>query len=212
MNPSRSIRTARLILTPVGGADLPELIALAVAQHGKNLTVADTAAEVFEFLLGRYRAMYEEQGIGADVIAAVQVCRPGVPADFDRRVKAVAHFRALPEAASLAAANKRVSNILAKEAGAAAGEVSVALLQEPAEKELAHALAAISVEVEPLFAAGDYTAALARLAVLKAAVDTFFDHVMVMADDPQVKANRLRLLANLRALFLRVADVSQLQA
>jgi glycyl-tRNA synthetase beta chain len=192
--------------------DLPELIAAAVQQQVGRLTSATVEADVFEFLLGRYRAMYEEQGIAADVIAAVQVCRPGVPADFDRRVKAVAHFRALPEAASLAAANKRVSNILAKETTVSAGEVSTALLREPAEKELAHALAALAVEVEPLFAAGDYTAALSRLAVLKAAVDTFFDSVMVMADDAAVRENRLRMLGNLRALFLRVADVSQLQA
>lgn len=192
--------------------DLAGLIAFSVQQHGKNLSNANTESEVFDFLLGRYRAMYEEQGIAPDVIAAVQVCRPTVAADFDARVKAVAHFRALPEAESLAAANKRVSNILAKEAGGVDGKADPALFVEAAEKELGSVLAGIEAEVAPLFAAGNYTDALAKLARLKAPVDAFFDSVMVMAEDAAVRQNRLRLLGQLRALFLRVADVSQLQA
>jgi glycyl-tRNA synthetase beta chain len=193
--------------------DLPELIAFAAQQQGGKLSNKTVEADVFEFLLGRYRAMYEEQGIAPDVIQAVQVCRPRVAADFDQRVKAVAHFRALPEAASLAAANKRVSNILAKEpADSLGGAINPGLLTEAAEKQLATSLQAIAALVEPLFADGEYTAALAQLASLKEPVDAFFDRVMVMADDVAVRRNRLNMLWQLRQLFLRVADVSQLQA
>jgi len=193
--------------------DLPELIAFAAQQQGGKLSNKTVEADVFEFLLGRYRAMYEEQGIAPDVIQAVQVCRPRVAADFDQRVKAVAHFRALPEAASLAAANKRVSNILAKEpVESLGGDINAALLSESAEQQLAAALQTISADVEPLFAAGDYTAALTQLARLREPVDVFFESVMVNVDKEEVRRNRLNLLWQLRQLFLRVADVSQLQA
>ena len=189
--------------------DLEKLVQAATAQHGSALTSATTAADVFDFLLGRYRAMYEEQGIPVDVIQAVQACRPTVARDFDRRVKAVAAFRDLPAAAVLAAANKRVSNILAKEAPSG-GEIQAELLQPGAEKALADAVKALSAQVAPLYAAGDYGSALTALASLREPVDRFFEEVMVMADDSAVRANRLRLLSWLRALFLRVADISQL--
>ncbi|MCP5774040.1 DALR anticodon-binding domain-containing protein, partial [Klebsiella pneumoniae] len=132
------------------------------------------------------------------------------PLDFDKRVNAVNHFRALPEAAALAAANKRVANILAKEA-TPEGAVVEANLVEDAEKALFAELAKIAPQVEPLFAAKDYTAALSALAALRAPVDAFFDGVMVMADDADLKANRLRMLAQLRDLFTKVADISVLQ-
>lgn len=189
--------------------DLEKLVQAATAQHGDALSSATTAADVFDFLLGRYRAMYEEQGIPVDVIQAVQACRPTVARDFDRRVKAVAYFRTLPEAAALAAANKRVSNILAKEV-VSGGEIERNLLQAGAEQDLAAAVTALSATVAPLYAAGDYTAALTALASLRTPVDAFFDSVMVMAEDAAVRANRLRLLSWLRTLFLRVADISQL--
>lgn len=199
----------RILIEGELDADLEQLVIAATHQHGSALTVASTATDVFDFLLGRYRAMYEDQGITPDVIAAVQACRPTQARDFDRRVKAVAHFQSLPEAGALAAANKRVSNILAKEA-ISAGDIDAALLQEGAEKALATAVEQLSRRVEPLFAAGDYTQALTALAGLRAPVDAFFDSVMVMAEDAAVRANRLRLLSQLRALFLRVADISQL--
>ncbi|MFS1587618.1 DALR anticodon-binding domain-containing protein, partial [Acinetobacter radioresistens] len=132
------------------------------------------------------------------------------PLDFDKRVNAVNHFRNLPEAAALAAANKRVANILAKEA-APEGSVVEANLVEDAEKALFAELAKITPVVEPLFAAKDYTAALSALAALRVPVDAFFDGVMVMADDAELKANRLRMLAQLRDLFTKVADISVLQ-
>lgn len=199
----------RILIEGELAIDLEKLVQQATDGHGHALTVSTTASDVFEFLLARYRAMYEEQGIAVDVIQAVQACRPTVARDFDRRVKAVAAFSALPAAAALAAANKRVSNILAKEA-ASAGEIQAELLQAGAEKDLADAVKALSAQVAPLYAAGDYAPALTALSSLREPVDRFFTEVMVMADDPAVRANRLRLLSWLRALFLRVADISQL--
>src|SRR5690606_33218097 len=152
-----------------------------------------------------YRAMYEDQGVSVDVIQAVQVLSPASPLDFDDRVKAVNHFKTLPEAQALAAANKRVANILAKE-GSVSGEVDASLLTEQAEKDLYQALQSIAPVVTPLLQSHDYTPALAELATLRAPIDAFFDSVMVMADDAAVKQNRLRLLAQLRALFMSVAD------
>lgn len=189
--------------------DLRELVATAVAQHGSAVTQANSADEVFSFLLGRYRAMFEEQGISAEVIAAVQACQPTVAGDVARRVQAVAAFSGLPEAAALAAANKRVANILAKEASVS-GSVDSSLLQEPAEQDLAAQLDALQTRLAPLYASGDYGQALSLLATLRGPVDAFFDHVMVNADDSTIRLNRLRLLNQLRALFLRVADISLL--
>ncbi|HRF88541.1 MAG TPA: DALR anticodon-binding domain-containing protein, partial [Pseudomonadales bacterium] len=134
------------------------------------------------------------------------------PLDIQQRVLAVHHFTQLPEAASLAAANKRVSNILNKSAVdvAVSSVVDAALLQEAAEKTLAAALAEKQQQVAPLFAQRDYSGTLSALASLREPVDTFFDGVMVMADDAALRNNRLALLAQLRALFLQVADISQL--
>jgi glycyl-tRNA synthetase beta chain len=122
----------------------------------------------------------------------------------------VNHFRSLPEAAALAAANKRVANILAKEA-APTGEIVESKLVEDAEKALYAEIQAILPVVQPLLAAKDYTEALSKLAALRAPIDAFFEGVMVMADDAELKANRLRLLAQLRDLFTSVADISVLQ-
>ncbi len=189
--------------------DLRELVATAVAQHGSAVTQANAAEDVFSFLLGRYRAMFEEQGVSAEVIAAVQACQPTVAGDVARRVQAVAAFSGLPEATALAAANKRVANILAKEPSVS-GSVDSALLQEPAEQDLAAQLDALQARLAPLYASGDYGQALSLLATLREPVDAFFDNVMVNADDAAIRLNRLRLLNQLRALFLRVADISLL--
>jgi glycyl-tRNA synthetase beta chain len=207
-----AIGLLRIVIEKGLALDVQALVAGAAKLYGDKLQNANTASDVFDFLLGRYRAMYEEQGVKAEVILAVQAMRPTQPLDFDRRVKAVAHFAALPEAEALAAGNKRVSNILAKESVPADARVNPALLAEPAEKALADAVAKLQAELAPLFAAGDYQPALTRLAALRPQVDAFFDQVMVMADDAAVKANRLALLAGLRALFLQVADISLLQA
>ncbi|TCM69176.1 glycyl-tRNA synthetase beta chain [Acinetobacter calcoaceticus] len=171
---------------------------------------AKTRQDAVAFLEGRYRAKYEDQGVAVDVIQAVQALSPKSPLDFDKRVNAVNHFRNLPEAAALAAANKRVANILAKEA-TPEGQVVESALLEAAEQALYSQLQALSPVVQPLLAAKDYTAALSQLAALRTPIDAFFDSVMVMAEDPELKANRLRLLAQLRGLFTSVADISVLQ-
>ncbi len=194
--------------------DLPALIARAVKGLGERLTASDVATQVFDFMMDRLRAYYHDSGVGADVFDAVHAQRPTQPLDFDRRVRAVNHFRRLPQADSLTAANKRIANILrqAAEKGIEVpAEVDASRLSEPAEQALADRLNALEREVVPLFDARDYEPALARLAELREAVDRFFDDVMVMVDDQALRANRLALLARLRNLFLRVADLSRLQ-
>jgi glycyl-tRNA synthetase beta chain len=175
------------------------------------LTEQNTASTVVDYMLERFRAHYDEQGIGAEVYLAVHARRPTRPLDFDRRVKAVEAFRQLPEAQALAGANKRVSNILTKQGGDNIGEaVNTSLLQDAEEKTLAEQVEQQAQNVLPLFEQGDYSSALRSLAQLREPVDSFFDEVMVMAEDDAVRNNRLALLNRLRNLFLRVADISLL--
>ncbi|MDN6319496.1 MAG: glycine--tRNA ligase subunit beta [Marinobacter sp.] len=178
-----------------------------------GLSAENTAANVVDYMLERFRAHYDEQGIGAEVYLAVHARRPTRPLDFDRRIKAVEAFRQLPEALALAGANKRVSNILAKQGGDSVGEaVNDGLLQDAAEKTLATKVEQQADKVLPLFEQGDYANALQSLASLQEPVDSFFNDVMVMAEDEAVRDNRLALLNRLHNLFLRVADISLLPA
>ena len=190
--------------------DLEDLVTKSAALFGDKLTNKNVVADVVDFMLGRFRAWYQDEGIAVDVIQAVLARRPTRPADFDARVRAVSHFRTLDSAEALAAANKRVSNILAK-ADAAIGEINLTACVEPAEKALAEAVLALRTEVQPLIAQGDYTAVLDKLANLRAPVDSFFDNVMVNAEDPALRQNRLAILNTLQGLFLQVADISLLQ-
>ena len=190
--------------------DLEDLVKKSAALFGDKLTNQNVVADVVDFMLGRFRAWYQDEGIAVDVIQAVLARRPTRPADFDARVRAVSHFRTLDSAEALAAANKRVSNILAK-ADAAIGEINLTACVEPAEKALAEAVLALRTEVQPLIAQGDYTAVLDKLANLRSPVDSFFDNVMVNAEDPVLRQNRLAILNTLRGLFLQVADISVLQ-
>ena len=190
--------------------DLENLVKKSAALFGDKLTNQNVVADVVDFMLGRFRAWYQDEGIAVDVIQAVLARRPTRPADFDARVRAVSHFRTLDSAEALAAANKRVSNILAK-ADAAIGEINLTACVEPAEKALAEAVLALRTEVQPLIAQGDYTAVLDKLANLRAPVDSFFDNVMVNAEDPALRQNRLAILNTLQGLFLQVADISVLQ-
>ncbi len=204
----------RIIIERQLPLDLPVLIGRAVEGLGERLTAKDVVPQVFDFMMDRLRAYYHDSGVRPDVFDAVYTQRPTQPHDFDRRVRAVNHFCSLAEAGSLAAANKRISNILrqADEKGIdVPAEVDAARLVEAAEKALAERLAGLEREVTPLFDARDYETALTRLAALREAVDRFFDDVMVMVDDQALRANRLALLAKLRNLFLRVADLSRLQ-
>ena len=190
--------------------DLEDLVKKSAALFGDKLTNQNVVADVVDFMLGRFRAWYQDEGIAVDVIQAVLARRPTRPADFDARVRAVSHFRTLDSAEALAAANKRVSNILAK-ADVAIGEINLTACVEPAEKALAEAVLALRTEVQPLIAQGDYTAVLDKLANLRTPVDNFFDNVMVNAEDPALRQNRLAILNTLQGLFLQVADISVLQ-
>ena len=190
--------------------DLEDLVKKSAALFGDKLTNSNVVADVVDFMLGRFRAWYQDEGIAVDVIQSVLARRPTRPADFDARVRAVSHFRTLDSAEALAAANKRVSNILAK-ADAAIGEINLTACVEPAEKALAEAVLVLRTEVQPLIAQSDYTAVLDKLANLRAPVDSFFDNVMVNAEDPALRQNRLAILNTLQGLFLQVADISVLQ-
>ncbi|MDM1246024.1 glycine--tRNA ligase subunit beta [Acinetobacter sp. R933-2] len=206
-----AIGILRLVTENNLDVSIEELIKLALTAYGDVIKDHDkTLADAVAFLEGRYRAKYEDQGVEVDVIQAVQALSPKSPLDFDKRVNAVNHFRNLPEAAALAAANKRVANILAKEA-APTGEIVESKLVEDAEKALYTEIQNLLPVVQPLLAAKDYTEALSKLAALRAPIDAFFDNVMVMAEDAELKANRLRILAQLRGLFTAVADISVLQ-
>lgn len=206
-----AIGILRLLIENQLNLSLSQLLELAVnAYHAKLPDPIKAQYDALNFVEGRYRAMYEDQGVSVDVIQSVQALNPASPLDFDHRIKAVSHFKTLPEASALAAANKRVANILSKEQHVS-GDVDASLLNEQAEKDLYQTLQALTPVVTPLLQAHDYTPALSELAKLRAPIDAFFDNVMVMADDAAVKQNRLRLLAQLRTLFISVADVSMVQ-
>ena len=164
-----------------------------------------------DYIFERLRAWYGDAGIAVECFLAVQARNVTRPLDFDRRVRAVAQFTALSEAAALAAANKRVANILAKQAS---GDIPVAvdsaLLLEPAEVALAADLDNRLSLTQPLLANGDYAGVLRELAGLRTTVDDFFDKVLVNCDDERLRANRFALLARLREAFLGVADISLL--
>lgn len=192
--------------------DLVAAIDAAVGAYGELEPDADCRRQLYDFIFDRLRAWYADAGTQASVYLCVRALNPPSPLDFHRRVEAVADFAGMPEAAALAAANKRVSNLLDKSGEEAGGPGAVApeLLSEAAEERLLARLRRQSEEVAPLFAAGDYREGLTRLASLRDDVDRFFDEVMVMVDDSSVRANRLRLLRELRDLFLQVADISLL--
>ncbi|KQH84440.1 glycine--tRNA ligase subunit beta [Vibrio furnissii] len=206
-----SLGVLRIIVEYGYNLDLVDLVAKAKSLFGDRLSNDNVEQDVIEFMLGRFRAWYQDEGFSVDIIQAVLARHPTKPADFDRRVKAVSHFRDLDAAEALAAANKRVGNILAKFDGELAQDIDLALLQEDAEKALAEAVEVMTEALEPAFATGNYQQALSQLAGLREPVDAFFDNVMVMADDEALKKNRLTLLNNLRNLFLQIADISLLQ-
>ena len=190
--------------------DLPELLRAAAEPFGE--LISDPSAALLDFMLDRLAVNLREQGYSAQEVDAVLALRPARLGEVARRLAAVRAFAALPEAPALAAANKRVGNILKKAEGEVRPEVRPELLQEAAESALAAALAEVAPLADQAFEQGDHTASLQALAALKGPVDTFFDQVMVNADDPALKANRLGLLARLHQAMNRVADLSRLAA
>ncbi len=170
----------------------------------------ELAQELYDFIVDRLRGYYADQGIAGEAFEAVRALAPADLTDFDQRLRAVVAFAALPQAHALAAANKRIGNILRQAGDATGGTIDESLLEAGAEHELAAALLAAQTDGAPLIRARDYVGLLKRLADLREPVDRYFTEVMVMADDARVRANRLALLASLRSLFLRVADISLL--
>ena len=192
----------RLPLSPT------ELVAIAFKAFGPGH--GQSQAELGFFLRERLVGYLRDAGSSPQEVEAVVEARPAHWAELPQRLAAVRAFKALPEAEPLAAANKRVGNILKKSDAPLTAAIDSALLTEPAEQALVEALQAVGPKSEAAFAAGDYAASLQALAALKAPVDAFFDQVMVNADDPALRANRLGLLAQLHAAMNRVADLSKL--
>ena len=204
----------RIIIECQLSVDLQDLLEHASKTLGNKLEVKNVTEQVFEFMMDRLRAYYHDKGMLPEVFEAVLVQKPTQPYDFDRRVRAVNHFLTLPEADSLTAANKRISNILrqAEEKGITVADViDDSQITETAERALADLVDSMSQQVKPLFDQRDYESALTKLAGLRESVDTFFDDVMVMVEDEALRNNRLALLNQLRNLFLQVADISRLQ-
>lgn len=201
----------RIIVEKGYQLDLVEMTEEAVRLYGDKLTNKNVVDDVVEFMLGRFRSWYQELGYSIDTIQAVLARRPTAPTDFDARVKAVSHFRTLEDAAALAAANKRVSNILSKSNEKLSDKVLASVLKAPEEVKLATHLVVLQEKLEPMFAERNYQEALVELASLREVVDAFFVGVMVMDEDEAVRVNRLTLLSQLRELFLKVADISLLQ-
>jgi glycyl-tRNA synthetase beta chain len=203
-----------------GDLDLPlrpllQQAADAVATQVPGTDAAALADELGAFVLERLRSYYADQGVGStafDAVAALGVDGVASLPDFDRRLRAIAGFAAQPEAPALAAANKRIRNILRKHTAPVPDRIDASRLAEPAERELHAALASALADTDPLLLRRDYTGVLRRLAALRPSVDAFFDGVMVMADDPAVRDNRLALLRQLADRFAAVAAVEQLSA
>ncbi len=191
--------------------DLEEALSRAAGNYAHNFVHSEINEQVFYFMMERLRGYYQEQGYASDLFEAVLTRRPTRPGDFDRRLRALAAFRRLPEAESLAAANKRIANILRKAEGELPQQIDRALLQDEAEKQLAKAVAEMEERVVPLFRQGEYEQALTRLAALRNPVDEFFNQVLVMTEDAAVRNNRLALLERVHNLFLHVAELSRLQ-
>jgi glycyl-tRNA synthetase beta chain len=190
--------------------DLAELVEFAANQHADLPKRDAVVADVVSYSLDRFSAWYADAGIRTEVFQAVRALSPTNPYDIDQRVRAVAEFSKLEQAEALAAANKRVSNLLSKVEGAVSDKVDAALFTEAAETNLLTAIDAVANKVTEAVQASDYAAALSELAGLRDVVDAFFVDVMVMADDNAVRNNRLALLAKLRGLFVQVADISVL--
>jgi glycyl-tRNA synthetase beta chain len=203
-----ALRIIREHSLPLHLRSLLETVADSMAEH---LTEPDVVKAVYDFMLERLKGIYIDEGYGIDLFQAVAEVSPDTIADFNLRIRAMSEFRKLPEAASLAAANKRIRNILKKNAEPLPMRPDQSLFQEQAERDLSAKLDELTPQTQPLFNRGDYAEGLRILASLKQPVDVFFDRVMVMTDDAELRINRLALLAQLENQFLSVADISLLQ-
>ncbi len=205
-----AIGVLRIIVEKNLQLDLDVLVAKTAEVYGDKLTNKECQTQVVDFILGRFVALLQDQNVSMDVILSVSARRPTKPSDYAARIAAVSAFKELEQAEALAAANKRVANILAKQEGAVSTDISPSLLKEAPEKALYDALKAVEGDIATSATKGDYKSVLSALATLREEIDAFFDNVMVMADDIQIRQNRLALLSLLRQLFLTTADISQL--
>lgn len=201
----------RIIIENKLDLDLHHLIKIAAEQHDSSIKAHKAEPGVFDFMLDRLHAYYLDKGIRPDVLDAVLSTKPTKPLDINNRLLAIDAFRQLAEAESLAAANKRIGNILKKVKGELPQIIDEKLLQEKAEKNLYKTLTKLDDKVQTLVDQAKYQEALAELSTLRETVDQFFDDVMVMADDEALKNNRIALLNKLHALFMQIADISKLQ-
>jgi glycyl-tRNA synthetase beta chain len=204
----------RIIIERRIDLDLNKAILIAASQFGlKEETLETIRLQVLTYILDRFKSWYKEEGLKAEVFLSVASLNLSNPLDIDARVKAISAFSKLPEAQDLAAANKRVSNLLSKQLkDRQPSEIDLALLEDGSEKGLASAIEALSVVSKPLIEKRDYDAVLKNLATLRDPVDAFFNDVMVMSDDRAVRENRLSLLHSLRRLCINVADIAQMAA
>jgi glycyl-tRNA synthetase beta chain len=207
-----ALGVVRILVEKSLALDVKDLLASARSQF-PNGVIADTVVQdLHGFMLERLKPYLKEKGFEPDEIDAVVSLNPARLDQVLPRLKALKEFRALPEGQALAAANKRIRNILRQAGGTPSEKVDAGRLAEPAERKLSEAIQTLEAQVAPLFKAGNYAEALKRLAGLRPAVDEFFDKVMVMVDDAAVRDNRLALLNRLGNLFLNVADISRLQS
>lgn len=190
--------------------DLHRLITSATKTFDSSIEAGDVIEPVFNFMMERLRRYYADNNISNNIFESVLALEPTRPLDFHRRIQAVSKFTSLPEAESLAAANKRIQNILKQNESAIASKVDENLLEEDAEKLLITALNDINKELQPMLVNHDYDNTLRKLAELRIPVDKFFDDVMVMCDNEALKLNRLALLNQINELFLTTADISKL--
>ncbi len=200
----------RIIIEGSLPLDLKRLIEEALKGFGDKFEHESVAAQVYDFMTERLRAYFTDRGVPVEVFLAVQARNPTRPLDFAKRVHAVNEFRKLPEAESLATANKRINNILKQAEDAIPMKVNDDLFTEDAEWNLAAKLVGLSPRVKEMLKKGDYTSAMRSLAGLRESVDAFFDTVKVMDDDQKVRYNRLALLNSISELFLETADISRL--
>ena len=200
----------RIVIEGELNLDLRRLIQDAAKGYDSKISDKNVAAQVFDFMTERLRAYFAERGVPVEVFLAVQARNPTRPLDFAKRVHAVSEFRKLPEAKSLAAANKRINNILKQADDAIPMKVDDNLFKEDAEWNLAAKMVGLTPRVNELLNKGDYTGALKLLAGLRENVDSFFDTVKVMDDDQRIRYNRLSLLNSISELFLETADISKL--
>jgi glycyl-tRNA synthetase beta chain len=207
-----AIGCLRIIIECELELDLLACLQVTANQFEPSLVGDSTVEDVFSFMMERLRRYYSDQSVSNDVFEAVLALKPVRPLDFNQRIQAVSKFTRLPESESLAAANKRIQNILKQNQGTLADEVDVKLLEESAEKALVSALDTISTTLKPMLDSNDYAGTLTSLAKLRDPVDNFFDEVMVMCEDEAIKLNRLALLNQLNNLFISTADISKLQA